>query len=466
MLERLEHPEQHQHQRDQHVEDQPHHPPGVAVGEAREEVGPRQRTRIGVGHVDLDLADDDEDAGQRDRRTRVVHHVLVTGQVHLRGLQRLVGRHHRLQREEGEEGAADHLQRAGNNPARPRRHHRGPPAPAVRFPCRRQEAQEVHLLADLRDQRKGHRAPRPHRQPVELVTVAAAELGEGGVQLRLAHQHDEEGRQQQHHEHRLRPRLQAADPGDAVRDQRDHRQRTQQIPPQDGQPEPQLERQRHDRRLDGEEDEGEGGVDQRGDGRADVAEAGATGQQVHVHRLAGGVVADRQAGEEDHQRHQADRPHGVGEAPVQRDRAADGLHRQEGHRAQRGVGDARERPLAKAARRVAQRVVLQRLVGDPAVVLATDVDDALGGRSGHGEGRQGAGKIDGGASARSIPTQDGAFRALCRPVCAGSPTAHAPDRGAAASACTTPGHGRDNAQRLLCTAQKDSHTPCASPYVV
>jgi hypothetical protein len=40
--------------------------------------------------------------------------------------------------------------------------------------------------------------------------------------------------------------------------------------------EAQLERGRKNDSLDGEKDEGEGGVDQRGDGRTDVTEAGAT----------------------------------------------------------------------------------------------------------------------------------------------------------------------------------------------
>ena len=47
----------------------------MAVGEAREEVRPRDRTGIGVGDVDLDLRNDDESAGERERELRRREHV-------------------------------------------------------------------------------------------------------------------------------------------------------------------------------------------------------------------------------------------------------------------------------------------------------------------------------------------------------------------------------------------------------
>ncbi len=129
------------------------------------------------------------------------------------------------------------------------------------------------------------------------------------------------------------------------------------------------QRLRHDGRLHREQDEGEGGIDQRRDGRADIAEAGAAGQQIHVDAGAGGVIGDRQAGQEDHQPDGEDGVKAVGEAEGQRDGAADRLAGEKGDGAERGVADAEGRPAARLVRGEAQGVILQRLVGDPLVIL-------------------------------------------------------------------------------------------------
>ena len=77
------------------------------------------------------------------------------------------------------------------------------------------------------------------------------------------------------------------------------------------------------------------------------------------------------------QAHDQDGPERVGKAVVQRDGAADGLQRQKGHAAQGCVGHAQLTPFACTLGRVAQRVVLQRLVGYPGVVVAADAKDLL-----------------------------------------------------------------------------------------
>jgi hypothetical protein len=84
-----------------------------------------------------------------------------------------------------------------------------------------------------------------------------------------------------------------------VRGQRDHRQRTDQVADRLRDAEADFQHRRQDHRLDREEDEGERRIDQRRDRGADIAEAGATGQQVDVHAVARGVDGDRQAGQED-----------------------------------------------------------------------------------------------------------------------------------------------------------------------
>jgi hypothetical protein len=70
MLEDAENTELHEQQRDRDVEDQPDDAPGMAVSHPREEVRPRDRTRIRIGDVDLELRNDDERAGEGERDLR------------------------------------------------------------------------------------------------------------------------------------------------------------------------------------------------------------------------------------------------------------------------------------------------------------------------------------------------------------------------------------------------------------
>ena len=70
---------------------------------------------------------------------------------------------------------------------------------------------------------------------------------------------------------------------------------------------------------------------------------------------------------------------GVGRAVGQRDRPADRLQRQEGDRPDRGLRNALRGELPRALGGETQRVVFQRLVGDPAIIFAPDRNDALAG---------------------------------------------------------------------------------------
>src|SRR5690606_8904469 len=99
------------------------------------------------------------------------------------------------------------------------------------------------------------------------------------------------------------------------------------------------------------------------------------------------------------------------------------FEREEGHRAERGVGDPVERPAPEAAWREAQRVVLECLVRDPSVVVAPDLDDTLGGSGIHGPpSTTGCPGVDvaspmadeGRAHARSIPAPSPARPAPAR----------------------------------------------------
>jgi hypothetical protein len=102
VLEHLENAELHQHERDGHIEYQPDHAARMAMGEAREEIRPGDRAGIGVGHVDLELGDDDERAGESERHLRRREHVLESDEVHPCRLNRLRQRDKMFDGEDGQ----------------------------------------------------------------------------------------------------------------------------------------------------------------------------------------------------------------------------------------------------------------------------------------------------------------------------------------------------------------------------
>ena len=279
------------------------------------------------------------------------------------------------EREEGEERSGQQFERAENDPAGTGAEQRDPPRRPRRAPVARQKAQEVDLFADLRHQRKHHRGGGAEQQQIEMaagVAMLAGELAPFRERMRVGVGDRRERQDVKDDPERLRPQLEAADQRDAVGHQRNDDDGADEIADRARDAEAHLQRGRQNDRLDREEDEGEGRVDQRGDGRADVAEAGAARQQVDVDAAFGGVIGNRQAAAEDDDADDEDGGRGVGDAVVQRNGAADRLQRQERDRAERGVGDAGGGPAPRALGGEAQRVVFQRLVGNPLIILAPD----------------------------------------------------------------------------------------------
>ncbi len=379
VLEHLENAELHQHQRDRDVEHQPDHPSGMAVGQTREEVRPRERAGIGVGHVDLDLRDDDEGAGEGERQLRRGEHVLKSDEIHLRRLGGLLRRHQILDGEERQERACQHLENAGNDPAGTSRKVGSPPAAAALI-ARRQKPQKIDLFADLSDQREYDGRSGAEQDEIERLSLRARDPGKCRPSLErpdVGKCDKGERKEMQADPDRLRPKLQAADEGDAVRHERNDDQRAQHVACEQRNAEAHLQRKRHDRGFDGEEQKGERGVDQRRDRRSDVAEAGAAGEQVDVDAIGRGVIGDWYAGEKDQRANDENGAGRVDEAVVDGDRSADGLEREERDRADRGIGHREARPSARTLGRETKRVVLQRLVRDPLIVAAPDANDAL-----------------------------------------------------------------------------------------
>ena len=209
------------------------------------------------------------------------------------------------------------------------------------------------------------------------VAMLAGEFAPLRERMRVGPGDRHEGEDVQDDPERLRPQLEAADQGDAVGHQRNDDDGADEIADRARDAEAHLQRGCHDDRFEREEDEGEGGVDQRGDGRADIAEAGAAGQQVDIDAAFGGMVGNRQAAKEDDDADDQDGGGGVGCAVIQRNRAADRFQRQKGDRAEGGIGDAGGRPSPRALGGEAQRIVFQRLVRNPLIILAPDAVNPL-----------------------------------------------------------------------------------------
>ncbi len=378
----------HQQQRNCHIEHQPDDAAGVAVGQAREEVRPGERAGIGVHHVDLELRDHHETGHQQQGGGLVWDHVAEGGEIHVGGIGGLACRNAGGQRQHGEEGARQQLRHAKHHPARAGKED-SKTVVQLSSALRRQEAKEVDLFADLRHQRQDYRRGGPEFDKIEGggrsdLGIGMTDAGKGAPEIDLVpvqEGDEDEGQDIEHDPEGLRPQLELRDQPYAIGDERDDDQRRDDVADPQGDAEGELQRAGHDRGFDRKQHEGEAGIDQRGDGGADVAEAGAAGQKVDVDAVADRVAADRQADAEHEDGCGDDREEGIGRAIGQRDRAADRLQRQKGDGADGRLRNAAGGELAGALGGEAQGVVLERLVGDPAIILAANRNDAL--PSGH-----------------------------------------------------------------------------------
>ena len=121
--------------------------------------------------------------------------------------------------------------------------------------------------------------------------------------------------------------------------------------------------------LDGEEDEAKGSVNQGCERRPHIAEARGPGQQVHIDIVPGRVATDREANRKDHDRRKNRRPDCISETEIQKKQSSNGLIRQSRIGADQRPCQGSGAPFAKAGGRVTERVVLDRFIGDPLIVL-------------------------------------------------------------------------------------------------
>ena len=227
--------------------------------------------------------------------------------------------------------AAQHLDHAHDDPARPAHHHTGPPLHASLRLFRGHEAQVVGLLAHLCNQRNAHGQRRTKQVPLEgtPLPICPGIVHHLGKHTRVQHRDGHKGNDHHDQPQRLRPHLKTADHRHPVRDQRNHHHRTDEVAPGQRNAQRQLQRVGHDGRFQRKKDEGERRVNQRGDGGADVAKPGATGQQVHVHPVAGGIDADGQSRHKNQQARRQDGPERIQKTILHQQRRAHGFQDQE-----------------------------------------------------------------------------------------------------------------------------------------
>src|SRR5277367_6350641 len=190
-----------------------------------------------------------------------------------------------VEREESQERSRQKLQCTKNDPAGAGTEQRNPPRLLRGAPVARKETQKIDLLADLRHQRENHGGRSAEQQKVEMagrVAVFAGEFSPLRKGMRIGISDRREGNDVQNDPQRLRPELEAADQRDAVGHQWNDDDGADQIPDRSRNTEAHLERAGEDDGFDGKEDKSKGRVDQRGDRRTDISEAGTARQEVDV----------------------------------------------------------------------------------------------------------------------------------------------------------------------------------------
>lgn len=93
--------------------------------------------------------------------------------------------------------------------------------------------------------------------------------------------------------------------------------------------------------------------------------------------VAGGVIADGQAGDKNHDGDHHNCPKGIGKTVVDRQKATDCFQHQKRGRAEGGIGDLKLRPLTKTAWRVAQGVIFHGFIGYQSIIVAANFGNVL-----------------------------------------------------------------------------------------
>ena len=272
-------------------------------------------------------------------------HVINTGRIRSLG-----NRHAGTHRQHRQKGACQNFHHTDHNPAWPAAQQGQPPAQSMVWFWLGQKAQKVDLLANLGDQGKHHRRRRTKKHQIKMAAIAMAILCHRH-RARIVHplrrrrpflpENKHKRQYLQHDPERLTPQLKAADHGDAVGNQRDHQQGAEQVTNPQWHAKQHVHRRRHDGRFDRKKNKRERGVNQRGNGRTNIAKPGTPAEQVDIHPIPGSVITDRNGGQKNQRRHHHDGRHRRVKAVHQRHRSANRFHRQKRNGPQRGVGNPR-----------------------------------------------------------------------------------------------------------------------------
>ena len=264
-LERAINSQLHQDQRNAHIEHQPYHPSRMAAGKPREKVRPSDGARVSVGHIDLHLRDHHHHPGEDQRHGGRLGEIVEHHLVHIHRVRCLQCRCTAGDGQIGEEGAEQHFDQAYQDPARAGEGQPEPPARAILAGLLRHKPQVIHLLADLRHHGKKHRTGGAKQHPVELGSLRVVLRGVLGP---VRHPRyfkpggNTQGQALQKQPQGLGADLEFAHRANAVGDDGDHRHRTQDVADGRWYPKQGVQCGGEYGGFDGEEDEGEAGVDQ------------------------------------------------------------------------------------------------------------------------------------------------------------------------------------------------------------
>ena len=211
------------------------------------------------------LRDQNEDGRYGQNDPRVFAHESVGRHIHVDRLDRAKMTLSLIDHQHRQETAGENFQTADNNPPRPRPDHRSPPADAIAPGLVRHEAKVVDLLADLNDEREENAGRRPEIEIVEPVRSALSPANaiqwsrtSGSFNRIMTN-----GVSNRRIQIRLGDQLQPADQRDPQEDDGDDDDGGDEVADSQRQAQVEIKSLGHDRRFEGEEDEGEAGIDQR-----------------------------------------------------------------------------------------------------------------------------------------------------------------------------------------------------------
>ncbi len=154
------------------------------MSQAREKIGPGNRSGIGVGDVNFHLRHNHHGGRQHQRQTIGMGQVIKNTLVHMSRINSQVVPHALGNGQIRQKRPQQHFDHANEHPTRPGQYQPEPPAPAVVKRLGWQKTQVVDLLSYLRHQSKKYRGCGAKQQNIksglEASILAIVEIGSTG----------------------------------------------------------------------------------------------------------------------------------------------------------------------------------------------------------------------------------------------------------------------------------------------